>query len=399
MPTQTSQLISNLQNIYSEKLLIKQAIPTTSDNFMDYHTYIAALHPSGTSYISANGLSDVSSYQFAYVTVEGGGSGSSADPWYGSVLVNDMVENEETTADYYKSIISDNFSATAVKEDGEPTGEYEDISWDEIAEFEQEGGEPVEKIVHVVITGDPHEQSGTAGSIIGYNDELDGGLYGNIYPILENVTLTISEDPSEDGYDYLIEGDLYAWNLINCDAGVDTISENGFYPATSGYFGVTINVAGGDPLYGSVQVLDMIKNGDTTANYVQSMIYENFEYTEENDEYTISWDDKAGTVEGGQPVDKIIHVVLTGDPHGIYGIGSDIASAIKDYPSLYTSIYPVLENATVTESSNPSEDGYDYLLKGDLYAWNLADNAGPVDEIIGNGFHVNTGGVGFVIPQ
>lgn len=194
MPTQTSQLVSNLQTIYNTKLQIKAAIGTNSDDFTQYPSLIEA-------------------------AIEGGGGSSSVkvDPWYGAANINSMVEDEETTADYYKSCISDNFSATAVEEGGEPTGEYEDISWDEITEFE-EGGETVEKIVHVVITGDPHEQSSGAGTLrplfIDFPD-----LYDRVCPILEDVTLTVSEDPSNDGYDYLLEGSIYAFNLIDCMAG------------------------------------------------------------------------------------------------------------------------------------------------------------------------------------
>ena len=217
MPTQTSQLVQNLTTIYNTKLSIKSVLGTNSDDFTQYPSLIQAAISEG-----------------------GGGSGSvKVDPLYGGVYIQNMIENEETTADYFKTVISDNFSATAIEVGGEPTGEYENISWYENAEFE-ENGETVEKIVYVVITGDPHGMSGNASVIL--NDGQDyPQIYGNIFPILEDVTLTISEDPSNDGYDYLIEGNLYAMNLFDCCGAAEEISENDFL-LNVGQVGFNVNV-------------------------------------------------------------------------------------------------------------------------------------------------------------
>lgn len=406
MPTQTSQLVTNLQAIYNEKLLIKQAIPTTSDNFSDYHTYIAALHPSGTSYISTNGLSDVSSYQFAYVTVEGGGSGNDMNPFYAEYVDGDIISAGTDVVEGTNGNLMIESDLEFYYEGGPVTEGCQDI---DTIEFNTTLYDPYDDSItypaHVILTGEEGNEAINVLLDLWFdNEDYQEDLYGNITITVKSWTATESEDPSEDGYDYLIE--CQGLNYINAmenNSNVEEITENGFFVNNTCAIGFNINVSGGsgssaDPLYGCVSVNNMIENEETTADYVQSVIYENFEYVEDNGEYTISWDDHGDVIEEGQPIRKIFHVVLTGDPHEIYGIGSDIASDIEDYPSLYTNIYPILENATLTESSDPSEDGYDYLLEGDLYAWNLNDNYGQVNEIIGNGFHANEGRLGFVIP-
>lgn len=375
MSTQTSQLVSNLQNIYNEKLLIKSAIGTNSDNFLEYHTLIQ------------NAISE-----------GGGGSGDfdGYDYYTSSAYsLQDIVDDSSllnTELNYYKSCISSDFT---FEEDIETQVSY--FTWYDMMEVQVGENDYSTYTCYVTVYDDDFR--GNYEDIAQAFEDYPTELENMIYPVLQNVTVSESSNPAQDGYDYLIEGKLYSMNLMNATGPVMEITKNGFYPNSTEacYFGFNVNVSSSDPWYGSVQVFDMIKNGDTTANYVQSMIYENFEYTEENNEYTISWDDKVDSAEEGQPIQKIVHVVLVGDPHEIYGLGSNIASAIEDYPSLYTNIYPVLENATLSESSDPSEDGYDYLLEGDLYAWNLNDNCGTVDEIIGNGFHVNSGRLGFIV--
>ena len=68
-----SELINNLNTIYNAKLAIKQAIGTESDNLLDYATYISAMGPQGTSYLTTNGLYDISTYAYVDVDVQGGG--------------------------------------------------------------------------------------------------------------------------------------------------------------------------------------------------------------------------------------------------------------------------------------------------------------------------------------
>lgn len=218
MPTQTSQLVSNLQTIYNTKLEIKAVLGTNSDDFTEYPDLIEAAIGEG-----------------------GGGSSVKVDPWYGRVFINDMIENEETTALYYSSIISDNLTGDAINEAGEKLAdEPEDmtewgsiIHWDEFAEFEQEGDDPpVEKIVRVQFIYQVGQTLPDGTLIEDYcTDVIEAlweypDLYGTIYPILQDVTLTESSDPSNDGYDYLIQGDIYAFNLVDCCAGVDTINSD-----------------------------------------------------------------------------------------------------------------------------------------------------------------------------
>ena len=232
MATTNSQLVQNLQNIYNEKLLIKQAIPTTSDNFMDYHTYISALHPSGTSYITTNGEHDVSSYQYAYVTVEGGGSSSEIiDPLNAPNIATIIFDEEDLTQEfpYVNCNVDDNFSYTSVSDTCF-------IEWDTFISVEQGDSQ----IAHFYIET---EEVDEYWSTIYQNFQDWPELYDSaVYPCLKNVTITESADPSEDGYDYLVEGELYAFNLGNNNAEVNEITENGFYITNSGAMGIYINV-------------------------------------------------------------------------------------------------------------------------------------------------------------
>ena len=70
-----SELINNLNTIYNAKLAIKQAIGTESDNLLDYASYISAMAPQGTSYLTTNGLYDISTYAMVNVNVPQGGGG------------------------------------------------------------------------------------------------------------------------------------------------------------------------------------------------------------------------------------------------------------------------------------------------------------------------------------
>lgn len=230
-----SELIQNLTYIYNEKLLLKDAIGTESDDFMQYHTYVNALKPSGTSYITSNGDYDISSYSYVNVDVEGGGSGSSADPFYDYTTPSAMIANEEESADYVSSTISENFTVTLDEND-----EVEAVEWDENITIDVEGTE-VDKVVHVIVNGDPHNMLSTASNMESDFEDYSDLYDDNVYPILENATLTASEDPSGDGYDYLLEGDIYAWNLSDNCAQVEEITENGFVPS-NGVMGFNVNV-------------------------------------------------------------------------------------------------------------------------------------------------------------
>jgi len=69
-----STLTENLQQIYTIKNQIKQAIGTSSDIFEDYPSYISNMvTPTGTINISENGTTNVSTYAYAYVSGIGGG--------------------------------------------------------------------------------------------------------------------------------------------------------------------------------------------------------------------------------------------------------------------------------------------------------------------------------------
>lgn len=203
-----SSLNENLQEIYNIKLQIKDAIGTDSDVFADYPSLIE----------EAIG--------------EGGGSGS-GDPFYDRLSVEDMIENEESSADYVITVIVENFSLTLDGND-----EIEAVEWDYYISVSS-----VTKKVHVIVSGDPHGTFPSANDLAQFLED-HSELYENIYPTLENATLTASEDPSEDGYDYLLEGDIYLWNLSDNINAIEDVTYNGFYP-NDGCCGFDVNVGGG----------------------------------------------------------------------------------------------------------------------------------------------------------
>ena len=261
MATQSSQLITNLTYIYNTKLQLKEALETQSDVFSYYPSYVQALKPSGTTYITTNGEHSVSSYAVAYVTVEGGGEipagytyvsgtlsitenddydvssyayvtvdveGGGGDPYNDAYDINGVIDNDLVgeEIEYYMSILSDNYEAL-------PWSEYT-LVWDENNQID---GNDV--IVHVIATA-------TENPLSEFDDYLED-LYSSeaIYPILENVIVTESEDPSWDGYDYLVEGTLKYMNLQSLTNTIETIEENGFY-VVNGQTAFNVDIEGGE---------------------------------------------------------------------------------------------------------------------------------------------------------
>ena len=247
MPTQTSQLITNLSTIYNTKLQIKSVLGTNSDDFTQYPSLIQAAISEG-----------------------GGGSDTEVivDPWFNSYGVDVMIENEKTTADYVNSSIYENFTVTL---DGNEEN-VEAVEWDfyvdvPTGELDQDDNTIYEqKAVHVIVSS--NDEHGELPMAIHIEDALEHypDLYGDfIYPILENATLTASEDPSEDGYDYLLEGDLYVWNLNNNEGNVMEVTENGFYP-NEGSLGYDVNVPSGYEDNGETVVIFKDTDGNGTPD-------------------------------------------------------------------------------------------------------------------------------------
>lgn len=88
-----ADLIKNLQDIYTTKLQIKDAIGTDSDIFADYPSYINSLKPSGYAYITNNGDHNVNAYSYVNVNVPTGGA---------AVLGNlSVTENGQYSASAY----------------------------------------------------------------------------------------------------------------------------------------------------------------------------------------------------------------------------------------------------------------------------------------------------------
>ena len=389
MSTQTSQLVSNLQNIYNEKLLIKSAIGTNSDNFLEYHTLIQ------------NAISE-----------GGGGSGEGNDmnPFYAEYVDGPIISAgthvvEGTNGNLMiKSDLEFYYEGDPVTEDGHTidTIEFNTILYDP-------DDDSITYPAHVILTGEGGVESiQTLLDLWVDNEDYQEDLYG-ITITVKSWTATESEDPSEDGYDYLIE--CQGLNYINAmenNSNVEEITENGFFINDTCAIGFNVNVSGGsgsvkaDPLYGGVYIQDMIENEEKTADYFKTVISDNFSATaievggEPTGEYeNISWYENAEFEENGETVEKIVYVVITGDPHGLSGNASVILNAGQDYPQIYGNIFPILEDVTLTISEDPSNDGYDYLIEGNLYAWNLCDCCAAVDEISQNDFLLNNGQVGF----
>lgn len=209
-----SELITNLQHIYNIKLELKDVLETDSDLFEEYPDIVAEK------------------------IAQGGGSGSASDGWYDGTGVENMIFEEESSADYVYTEIGENFTV-AMGEDENQNEIVEAVEWDYEVEVE-ENNEYVSKMVHVIVSGD---ERGMLGSAVDMESDFEeySDLYNAVYPILQNATLTASEDPSNDGYDYLLEGDLYAWNLNDCFGQVQEITENGFY-GNGAALGYNVNV-------------------------------------------------------------------------------------------------------------------------------------------------------------
>ena len=236
-----SELITNLQHIYNIKLELKDVLETDSDLFEEYPDIVAEKIAQG-----------------------GGGSATPVDPWYNGTNVYDMIVNEEDSADYVYTDLMENFTVTLDQNEEI----VEAVEWDftvnvETGELDGEDNPIMEsKTVHVIVSSnDEHGELGTAIDIEAYIEAYPDLEDAQIFPTLENATLTTSEDPSEDGYDYLLEGDIYAWNLNNNVGGVMEITENGFF-ANSGSIGYEVNVpTGGGLSEGTYNIFNFLQYG------------------------------------------------------------------------------------------------------------------------------------------
>lgn len=243
-------LTENLTTIYNTKLAIKEAIGTQSDVFTEYPSYITALKPSGTSYITTNGEHNVSSYAYAYVTVEGegGGSGGGNNPL--DSLDSNIILEGTTEGENLGLRIDDNFCAyfegNPVSSSGYSADQIEFdttlYGWDDIQDQE------ITYTGHVVLT-DPDGVGNWAvdaiNEVIFDNEDYLSELYHNLYIVVNSWTATESSDPSNDGYDWLIECEgLDAINPTQCTNTVEEITENGFF-LNNGAVGFNVDVSGG----------------------------------------------------------------------------------------------------------------------------------------------------------
>lgn len=236
-----SELITNLQHIYNIKLELKDVLETDSDLFEEYPDIVAEK------------------------IAQGGGSATPVDPWNNYISVADMIMEELTEADYVGASIMSDFWTDVYG------SEWNETVWIDTGEVDG-NDEPImeEKTVRYAVSGDG---TGIATDLEDYPD-----LYGSIFPILQNVTLIDPSledpnfDPEESGYNYLLEGELYAWNLNDISGPVVEITENGFYPCGSDVtLGYNVNVpTTGIVLDGGVYWHIIPFDGDVSINIAQS---------------------------------------------------------------------------------------------------------------------------------
>ena len=210
-----STLTDNLQTIYNTKLAIKDVIGTNSDIFSEYPGLIEEAIAGG-----------------------GGSAGQAIDPVWGLGLDRwGAIENDTwpVTAGMYQSVIESDFSVET------ENNNVISASWNQ-AET-NDGITTTFKIVangDSDLNGDPINILADASDIADYLDSYPD-LYYNLCPVLVDVTMTKSSDPNTDGYNYLIEGKLYAWNLQLPDNRIEEITSNGTVPYM-GQLGFDVNV-------------------------------------------------------------------------------------------------------------------------------------------------------------
>ena len=213
-----NSISGKLQQIYDIKGEIAEVIGTNSTDFSEYPSIIEN-------------------------AIQSGGSGSSVDPFYGDSLDILGAIQEDTfpvNAGLMYSEISSDFTVNKT-----PNEVVESVEWKQSYD---DGNSNIYTIKYIVNTS--HNLAGNDSGEIGIADSIAqslndySDLYGNIFPTLTEATMTKSADPGRDGYDYLVEGNLYTWNLMDNADPVETITENGFVPNNS-VVGYNVQVKGG----------------------------------------------------------------------------------------------------------------------------------------------------------
>lgn len=207
-----------------------------------------AAAPEGYTYITINGDYDVASYAYANVDIAApeGYIPNPFDASSGEVIINGETEGENLMI-YINDNLSFSYEGNPVTEAGY---DIDTVEFDTILYGDPDPitGDPTEASAHVILT-DPDgvgfetlaDFSGMWFDSAGYENEL----YGNIPIIVHAWTATTSEDPSTDGYDYLIECEGLDFVNINENLGfVEEITSNGFF-LNDGSAGYNVNVEGG----------------------------------------------------------------------------------------------------------------------------------------------------------
>lgn len=222
-----------------------------------------------------------------------------------------------------------------------------------------------------------------------------------------------------EGYTYItVNGDYnissYAYTYVNVPGetkfGYAYITENGDYDIAS-YECVNVDVPGQniDPVYGEqLSILNAIEEDvfPVTADLCQTNVSSDFwcESEDDGDGNTIvtlaSWKQVVNVDETDYTIQVAVECDsdLYGNTTGVINEAGTFYNELDVYPDLYGEyIYPTLIDVTMTKSSNPSEDEYDYLIVGKLYSWNMRPIEMPVDLITENGFYPTNGQLGFEV--
>lgn len=244
-----SELLTNLNSIYTTKLQIKEVIGTDSDNFSEYPQLIEeaiASGAEGTSYITANGVYDIATYAYVDVDVQGGGT---------AILgYADIVENGTTYASTYGfdgfSYVNVNVpippgyiipsGTTYAVEPGAtycPTSEFVYISW------------PIPSGTAYITNNGTHD-------VYGYNYvdvNVSGGGGGSTVSVSGLYLVNPSIYPT-DSYQYIVKD------------SVNNVSYLLKEPLTNAKFGDNVNITGSEWMKNTKSICDITSETYTSTS-------------------------------------------------------------------------------------------------------------------------------------
>ena len=236
--------IDNLNGIYAAKGDIKTVLETESNDLAYYSTLIT--NKLETSYTAGYSYGYSYGYDIGYDEGEanGGGTWEIIENVGGSLLDLGELGGTEDHIDLYWGSMQDNFSREEIVDERDPKNvlgyKYE---WDESPVTIEEGGNQVEKTIHVVhevmVDNGTWPESESGYSADGWfafacedgdpNNSFISDFYGHVLPVYRNVTLTTAQQGAE--YDYELNFDSLVYENYQGDMGEtpEIINENGLY--------------------------------------------------------------------------------------------------------------------------------------------------------------------------